>query len=120
MPQYLLSVFQDDEAPLPPPEDIPGIIEAVGAVQAEMKDAGVWVFMATLTDAGSATVVRGAADGGVSMTDGPFIEAREHLGGFTVIDVPDLDTALEWARKGSAACTWPVEVRPVADGPPEP
>ncbi|HEV8296211.1 MAG TPA: YciI family protein [Acidimicrobiales bacterium] len=93
------------------------IMARVAAVQEEMKAAGVWLFFAALTDASSATVVR-AADGEVSMTDGPYAEAKEQIGGFTVIEAADLDEALEWARKGSEACMWPVEVRPVLGAPP--
>jgi hypothetical protein len=117
MPQYLLSVFQEEGAEPPSPEQAEMIMERVAAVQEEMKAAGVWVFFGALTDASSATVVR-AAGSEVSMTDGPYAEAKEQIGGFTVIEVADLDEALEWARKGSEACMWPVEVRPFLDAPP--
>ena len=117
MPQYLLSVFQEEGAEPPSPEQAEMMMTRVAAVQEEMKAAGVWVFFGALTDAESATVVR-AADGEVSMTDGPYAEAKEQIGGFTVIEAADLDEALEWARKGSEACTWPVEVRPVLGAPP--
>jgi hypothetical protein len=117
MPQYLLSVFQEEGADPPSPEQAELMMAGVAAVQAEMKAAGVWVFFGALTDASSATVVRAAA-GEVSMTDGPYAEAKEQIGGFTVIDVADLDEALEWARKGAEACGWPVEVRPFLDAPP--
>jgi hypothetical protein len=93
------------------------IMARVAAVQEELKAAGKWVFFGTLTDASSATVVR-AADGEVSMTDGPYAEAKEQIAGFTVIEAADLDEALEWARKGSEACMWPVEVRPFLGAPP--
>ncbi len=111
MPLYLLSVFQDAGAEPPSPEHAAIVMDRVAAHQQELKDAGAWVFFGALTDASSATVVR-AADGGVSMTDGPYAEAKEQIGGFTVIEAADLDEALEWARKGSEACLWPVEVRP--------
>ena len=118
MPQYLLSVWQDADPTPPPPDVIEKMMAQVGAHQAELKEAGAWVFFGTLTPSGSATVVR-ASEGGVSMTDGPYAEAKEHIGGFTVIEAADLDEALEWARKGSDACMgWPVEVRPFQDGPP--
>lgn len=113
MPQYLLSVFQEADAASPPPEMIEKVMAQVGAHQRELKEAGVWVFFGALTSPESATVVT-ATDSGVSMTDGPYAEAKEQIGGFTVIDVADLDEALEWARKGSEACMWPVEVRPFA------
>lgn len=111
MPLYLLSVFQEDGADPPSPEHAGMIMEGVAAYQQELKDAGAWVFFGALTDASSATVVR-AADGSLSMTDGPYVEAKEQIGGFTVIEAADLDQALAWARKGSEACMWPVEVRP--------
>ena len=112
MPQYLLSVFQEEGQPPPPPEVAEQMMAAVGAHQEELKAAGAWVFFGTLTDAASATVVR-ATEGSVSMIDGPYAEAKEQIGGFTVIEAADLDEALEWAKKGSEACMgWPVEVRP--------
>ncbi len=116
MPQYLLSVFQEEGAEPPSPEQAQMIMARVAAVQEEMKAAGAWVFFGALTDASSATVVR-AAGGEVSMTDGPYAEAKEQIGGFTVIEAADLDEALEWARKGSEACLWPVEVRPFLSSP---
>lgn len=111
MPLYLLSVFQEDGAEPPSPEQARIIMERVGAHQQELKDAGAWVFFGSLTEASSATVVR-AGEGRVSMTDGPYAESKEQIGGFTVIAAADLDEALEWARKGAEACMWPVEVRP--------
>jgi hypothetical protein len=118
MPQYLLSVFQVEGAEPPSPEQAELMMARVAEVQEEMKAAGVWVFFGALTDAwSSATVVR-AADGEVSMTDGPYAEAKEQIGGFTVIEAADFDEALEWARKGSEACAWPVEVRPFLGAPP--
>ena len=119
MPKYMLSVFQDPDAPLPAPDEIEQVVAAVGAHQQEMKEAGAWVFFATLTSAESATVVS-ARGVDVSMTDGPYAEAKEQIGGFTIIEASDLDEALEWARKGSEACRGPVEVRPLMEGPPEP
>ena len=76
-----------------------------------MRDAGAWVFAGGLHRTSTATVVRATADEALT-TDGPYIEAKEQLGGFWIIDVPDLDTALTWARDASAACRGPVEVRP--------
>lgn len=117
MPQYLLSVFQEEGADPPTPEEAEVIVARVAAVQEELKAAGAWVFFGALTDASSATVVR-AAGGEVSMTDGPYAEAKEQIAGFTVIEAADLDEALAWARKGSEACMWPVEVRPFLGAPP--
>lgn len=118
MPQYLLSVFQTEGAAPPTPEQAELMMARVAVVQDEMKAAGVWVFFGALTDASSATVVRPAPGGEVSMTDGPYAEAKEQIGGFTVIDAADLDEALHWARKGAEACMWPVEVRPFLGPPP--
>jgi hypothetical protein len=117
MPRYLLSVYQEEGAEPPTPEHAETIMARVAAHQEELKAAGAWVFFGALTDPTSATVVR-SADGEVSMTDGPYAEAKEQIGGFTVIEAADLDEALEWARKGSEACMWPVEVRPFLGAPP--
>ena len=84
---------------------------AAGDRVAELERAGAWVFVAGLRPASSATVVR-AVGGEVSMTDGPYAETKEQMGGFWVIEVPDLDAAHEWGRKAAAACEGPVEVRP--------
>jgi hypothetical protein len=110
MKQYLLSVYQPSETP-PADVDLDQIMRDVGALQAEMQEAGVWVFAAGLHGPSSATVVRPEGDE-ILTTDGPYIEAKEFIGGFTVIAVPDLDAALEWARKSARATTLPIEVRP--------
>lgn len=114
MKQYLLSVYQPDGDP-PPPEILGAIMRDVYAVQQEMKDAGVWVFTAGLHAADVATVVR-VKDGQTLVTDGPFAEGKEHIGGFTIIEAPDLDVALAWGRKLAQATTLPIEVRPVREG----
>ena len=111
MTQYLLSVWHDGDYPTPGPEEQERMIAQVDAFNADVQSAGVWVFAGGLHPKESATVVR-VTDGDVSMTDGPFAESKEQIGGFWVIDVPDLDTALDWARRGAAACEGPVEVRP--------
>jgi hypothetical protein len=107
-------VYQPDGDP-PPPEILDGIMRNVRAVTQEMKDAGAWVFTAGLHDASVSTVVR-AKEGQTLITDGPFTEGKEHIGGFTIIRAPDLDVALVWARKLSQATTLPIEVRPVREG----
>ncbi|MPY80264.1 MAG: hypothetical protein GEV04_17750 [Actinophytocola sp.] len=113
MPQYLLSIYQPDGPP-PPPEVLEPIMADVRAVNAEMQETGVWVFAGGLFPASTATVVR-AKDGDVLATDGPYIEGKEHIGGFNVIEVPDLDVALEWGSKLAKAITLPIEVRPLID-----
>ena len=110
MKQYLLSVIQPDGG-TPPPETLTRIMADVGALQQEMKAAGVWVFAGGLHPPSTATVVR-VQGGEVLMTDGPFAEGKEHIGGFTIIKAPDLDAALEWGRKAARATTLPIEVRP--------
>jgi hypothetical protein len=110
MKQYLLSIYQPD-GPVPPDVDLSEVMREVDAIDAEMKAAGVWVFAGGLHEASTATVLR-VKDDVVTMTDGPFAEGKEHLGGFTIIRAPDLDAALEWGGRLAAATTLPVEVRP--------
>jgi hypothetical protein len=83
----------------------------VNALAEEMKAAGVWVFAGGLHPPSTATVVR-VKDGETLMTDGPFTEGKEHIGGFTVLKAPHLDAALEWGRQLARATTLPIEVRP--------
>ena len=111
MTQYLLSVWHDGDFPMPDPEVMQKVFAQVDAFNAEVQAAGAWVFAGGLHPRSSATVVR-VTDGQVSMTDGPYAESKEQIGGFWVIEASDLDAALEWARKGAAACEGPVEVRP--------
>jgi hypothetical protein len=113
MKQYLLSVYQPDGDP-PSPEVLGPIMRDLEVVNQELKAAGAWVFTAGLHPPSTATVVR-LRDGDVLMTDGPFAEGKEHIGGFTIIKAPDLDAALDWARKLARASTLPIEVRPLQD-----
>jgi hypothetical protein len=113
MKQYLLSVYQPDGDP-PPPDELNVIMQRVHALQAELRAAGAWVFSGGLHAPSTATVVR-VKDGDVITTDGPYIEGKEHIGGFTIIQAPDLDAALEWGRKAARAITLPIEVRPFQD-----
>ena len=116
MTQYLLSVHHSPDAPPPPPEDMQKAFAQVDAFNAELQAAGAWVFAGGLHPPTVATVVR-AENGETIITDGPFAETKEQLGGFWIITAPDLDAALAWAAKGSAACMGPVEVRPFQDDP---
>lgn len=112
MAQYLLSVWHDDTYEVDfEGEEIQRIVTQVDTFNEELQTAGAWVFAGGLHPASSATVVRPGA-GEVSMTDGPYAETKEQMGGFWVIEARDLDVALEWARKGAIACEGPVEVRP--------
>lgn len=116
MTQYLLSVHMVDGEEAPAPDDMQAAYQAVEAFNAELKAHNHWVFAGGLHPADTATVVR-TAGGETVTTDGPFAEAKEHIGGFWVIDAPDLDAALALAEKGSRACAGPVEVRPFQDEP---
>jgi hypothetical protein len=116
MPEYLLTVVQPTGAEIPPPEVLDPIMRDVGAVDREMREAGVWVFAGGLCPPDTATVLR-PENGEVLMTDGPFAEGREHVGGFSVIRADDLDEALRWGRKLALATTLPIEVRPFQGEP---
>ncbi|MFL6095324.1 MAG: YciI family protein [Blastococcus sp.] len=111
MPQYLLTVVEPSTGQVPEPEVLEQIMKDVDAVDREMRDAGVWVFAGGLYPPDTATVLR-PSGGQVLTTDGPFAEGKEHVGGFSIVDAPDLDAALEWGRKLSLATTLPIEVRP--------
>jgi hypothetical protein len=120
MKQYLLSIYQPDGV-TPPPEALEKVMRDVNALIQETKDAGVWVFNGGLHPPSTATVVR-FQGGDVLVTDGPFAEGKEHIGGFLIVKAPDLDSALQWARKLARALTLPgrgeaegglpIEVRP--------
>ncbi len=114
MTLYLMAVHHSPDAPPPPPDQMQTAFEQVDVFNAELKAAGAWVFGGGLHSPDIATVVR-VADGETITTDGPFAETKEQLGGFWIISAPDLDAALAWAAKGSAACMGPVEVRPFQD-----
>lgn len=107
---YLLSIYQPD-GPVPPPEMLAKAMSAIAEMNRELKASGNWVFAGGLHSPSSATVVR-VKGGDVLMTDGPFTEGKEHIGGFTIIRAPDLDVALEYGRRLAAATTLPIEVRP--------
>lgn len=113
MKRYLLSVITPQGNP-PPPEVLGPIMQKVDAINQELKAAGAWVFAGGLNHPSTATVVR-LKDGEMLMTDGPFAEGKEYIGGFSIIAAPDLDAALGWARKFTEAITLPIEVRPFVD-----
>jgi len=112
MKQYLMSVYHRDVTEsAPAPADIEQIMADVGAVNDELRAGGAWVFAGGLYPSSTATVLT-LTDGEVLVTDGPFLEGKEHIGGIWVIEAPDLDAALCWGRKAARACRIPVEVRP--------
>lgn len=109
MTQYLVAIHH--------PDDYDGAREDaamrrdITALNVEMREAGVRVFVGGLEPAPRAVSVRRAADGGVLVTDGPYLETKEHIGGFWVLEVASRDEALAWGRKAAIACRAPVEVR---------
>lgn len=112
MAQYLLSVWHDEDYEVDfSGEEAQRLGTQVGAFNEELMGSGAWVFAGGLQPASSATVVR-STGGDVSTSAGPYAESKQMMGGFWVIEAADDDAALEWARKGAAACEGPVEVRP--------
>jgi len=114
MTEYLLSVHgnvDEDAADTRTMEDYQPVFEAVDRFNQKLKAEGAWVFAGGLHPISTATTVDFTSDTPI-VTDGPFVESKEYLGGFWVIEAPDLDAALEWAKEGSQACGGKVEVRP--------
>ena len=114
MAQYLLSTYAvEGEVPGAPrtPEAMQAFMERVAALEAEMEASGTFVFGGALHGPDAATVVR-VRDGDVVMTDGPFVEAKEHIAGFYIINADDLDAALAWAGKVADATNHSIEVSP--------
>ena len=117
MTQYLLSVHMvEGQETYATEEAMQQAYKAVDAFNAGLQASGTWVFAGGLHPPSTATVVRTAGGENV-ITDGPFAETKEQLGGFWIIDVADLDAALDLAAKGSIACGGPVEVRPFQELP---
>jgi hypothetical protein len=116
MTQYMLSVHTVEGEVRDPmtDEEMQQSWKRIEALNEEMKSAGAWVFSARLHEPDTATVVR-MSGGEVLTTDGPFAESKEHLGGFYLIEAKDLDAALAWASKATAAVGRPIEVRPLVD-----
>ena len=116
MTHYLLSVHSVEGEVREPMDDeeMAQSHRQLGVLEQQMKSAGAWVFSGRLHEPDTATVVR-MAGGEVVTTDGPFVESKEHLGGFYIIEAEDLDAALGWASKVTAAITKPIEVWPFLD-----
>jgi hypothetical protein len=113
MTKYMLTIYQPDGGP-PPPEFMESVARDLHALNQQLKAAGAWVFSRGLHAPSTATVVR-VRDRDVMITDGPYVEGKEFIGGIWVITAPDLDAALSWGRKAAAATTLPIEVRPFQD-----
>jgi len=112
MSQYLLSVHTAADGGDQPAEPMrPEQFQQLMALEEEMKATGAWLFSGRLTEPDVATVVRPSA-GEALLTDGPFVESKEHLAGFYIIEADDLDAALKWATRTTAVIGAPIEVRP--------
>jgi hypothetical protein len=109
MPQYLVcNYLPDDFDPSTVPE---AMIEEIHALNREMIAAGARKFACGISPAPKAKTVRKQPDGGVLVTDGPYTETKEHMGGFWILEAADLDEALAWAKKAAITCDVPGEVR---------
>jgi hypothetical protein len=115
MTRYLLAIQQPDDPP-PADLDLDAVMREVGAIVAEAKARGAWVFNGGLHPPHAATVAR-VVDRELVLTDGPYAEGKEHVGGLIIIDEPDLDGALRWAHRFGEVIGLPIEVRPFQDEP---
>ena len=116
MSQYLLSTYavEGELPPEPPsPEAMQAMMERIIGLEAEMDASGTFVFGGHLHGPDAATVVR-MGETELIMTDGPFVESKEHIAGFYIINADDLDAALAWAGRVSACVGRPIEVQPFA------
>jgi hypothetical protein len=110
MPQYLVAIYHPDD--YDPSVETEAMMEEIHALNREMISAGARKFAGGLSSARNARSLRAQPSGKVLVTDGPYIETKEHIGGFWVLEAVDLDEALAWGRKAAVACRAPVEVRP--------
>jgi hypothetical protein len=111
MTQYLVAIHHPDDYDPSVAED-EAMSRDIDALNDEMTAAGVRIFVGGLRPASSARSLRLRPDGEVLVTDGPYVESKEHVGGLWVVEAADLDEALAWGRKAAVACRAPVEVRP--------
>ena len=111
MTQYMVEIHHPDN--YDPSREDEAMHRDIGALNEEMVAAGVRVFVGGLRTASGAKSLRAQPDGKVLITDGPYLETKEHIGGFWILECADMDDALAWVRKGAKACRWPVEVREI-------
>ena len=111
MTQYLVAIHHPDDYDPTVAED-EAMSRDIDTLNDEMKAAGVRIFVGGLQLASRATSLRARPDGEVLVTGGPYLQTKEHVGGFWVLEAADLDGALAWGRKAAVACRAPVEVRP--------
>jgi hypothetical protein len=109
MTQYLVAIHHPDN--YDPSKEDEAMIRDIGALNEEMEAAGVRIFAGGLSAASNAKSLRAQPGGKVLVTDGPYLETKEHIGGFWILQAANLDEALAWARKAVLACRAPVEVR---------
>src|SRR6516162_11569504 len=109
MPQYLVAIYRPDD--YDPSVETEATIEAIHALNRELTAAGARKFACGLSPAGNAKSLRAQSDGKVLVTDGPYTETKEHIGGFWILEAADMDEALAWARKGAITCDAVGEVR---------
>jgi hypothetical protein len=110
MTQYLVAIHHPDD--YDPSKEGEAMVRDISALNVEMDAAGVRLFAGGLLPASSARSLRAQPDGRVLLTDGPYLESKEHIGGFWILEAADMDEALAWGRKAAVACRAPVEVRP--------
>jgi hypothetical protein len=110
MPQYLVAIHHPDNYDASLEDEAMG--RDIDVLNEEMIAAGVRIFAGGLHPASSAKSLRAQPGGKVLVTDGPYLETKEHIGGFWILEAADLDEALKWGRKAVVACRAPVEVRP--------
>ena len=109
MAQYLVAIHLPDN--FNPSQSDPAMMEDIHALNRDMIADGVRLFAGGLSPASKAKSLRAEPDGKLLTTDGPYLEAKEHVGGFWILECADLEQALAWGRKAVVACRAPVEVR---------
>jgi hypothetical protein len=115
MPKYLVAIHHPDN--YDPSLEGEAMYRDISALNKEMIAAGVRIFAGGLSSPSHAKSLRAQPEGGVLITDGPYLEAKEHVGGFWILETADMDQAVAWARKGVIACRTPVEVREIFQRP---
>ena len=115
MPQYLVAIHHPDN--FDPSTESEATVHAIDALNQEMAAAGVVVFVGGLTPVREAKSLRAQPNGKVLTTDGPYLETKEHIGGFWILEAASMEKALEWGRKAVIACRAPAEVRAFLSNP---
>jgi hypothetical protein len=111
MPQYLVAMYLPDD--YDPSTETEATIEEIHALNRELIASGARKFACGISPAANARVLRKQPDGKVLVTDGPYTETKEHIGGLMIMEAANLDEVIAWARKSAVACRMPVEVREI-------